>query len=82
MPSLIRFVATLGALAVLVLGIMMVLAIRPPPSPREIVVTVSPETFAKAGREPRSKLGARLAPLQSEKPGRLADVLEAVRLEH
>jgi hypothetical protein len=47
MPSLIRFLLVLGALAGLVYGGMYALAHWYDPKPREITVSVPPDKFAK-----------------------------------
>jgi hypothetical protein len=47
MPSLIRLLATLGAVVGLVYGTLYVLANWYQPNPREISVTVPPEKYAK-----------------------------------
>jgi hypothetical protein len=47
MPSLIRFLVIVGLLAGLVYGAIFALANFVPVNPREIVVTVPPQTFLK-----------------------------------
>jgi hypothetical protein len=47
MPSLFRFLATVGIVAGLVYGGMLALAYWVDPKPREITVSVPPEKFSK-----------------------------------
>jgi Na+/glutamate symporter len=47
MPSLFRFLATVGIVAGLIYGGMLALAYWGDPKPREITVSVPPEKFSK-----------------------------------
>ena len=47
MPSLFRFLATVGIIAGVIYGSMVALAMLVQPEPREITVTIPPDRFAK-----------------------------------
>ncbi len=82
MPSLVRFLSALAILAALAVGSVLVLATQPAPNPREMIVTIPPEQFAKVndgvGASSHSR---RLMPLETQKPDRLAGVLETLRFD-